>query len=137
MTAGLGDAGGAIVEAQDKRDPRTYAILGAAMEVHAKLHFGFAEPIYQDSLEIELALRSIPFEREPKVVVYYKGQPLRSTYRPDFVCYGEVVVELKALDRITNVERAQVINYLKATGYKVALLINFGALHLEYERIVL
>ena len=125
------------MEADDRRDPRTYAILGAAMEVHAKMQCGFSEPVYQDSLEVEFEFRSIPFEREKQITVYYKGRPLVSKYKPDFICYGEVVVELKALDHITNVERAQVINYLKATGYKIALLINFGAQSLEYERIVL
>lgn len=125
------------MEAEETRDPRTYAILGAAMEVHAKMQCGFSEPMYQDSLEIEFALRSIPFEREKQIVVYYKGRALPSRYKADFVCYGEVIVELKALDRITNTERAQVINYLRATGYKIALLINFGARSLEYERIVL
>ncbi len=125
------------MEAEGGRDPRTYAIIGAAMEVHAKMQCGFSEPVYQDSLEVEFGLRSIPFEREKQIVVYYKGRPLPSRYKPDFICYGEVVVELKALDQITNVERAQVINYLKATGYKIALLVNFGARSLEYERIVL
>ena len=120
-----------------ERDARTYAILGAAMEVHRELRNGLSEPVYQDAMEVEMTLRSIPFVREQQITVIYKGHQLASKYRADFVCYGDVIVELKALDRITDTERAQVINYLKATGYKVALLINFGAKSLEYERIVL
>ena len=121
----------------EARDPRTYAIIGAAMEVHAELRRGFSEPVYQDAMAVEMGLRSIPFVREHQITVRYKDHELPSKYRADFVCYGEVIVELKSLDRITGVERAQVINYLKATGFKIALLINFGAESLEYERIVL
>ena len=120
-----------------ERDPKTYAIIGAAMEVHRVFGYGFSEPVYQDGMAVELDLRAIGFVREQQIAIQYKGHELPSKYRPDFVCYGEVIVELKALDRITGVERAQVINYLKATGFKIALLINFGAESLEYERIVL
>ena len=120
-----------------ERDPRTYAIIGAAMEVYNQLRRGFSEPVYQDGLAVEMAMRSIPFVREQQITIRYKGRELASKYRPDFVCYAAVIVELKALATISGIERAQVINYLKATGFKVALLINFGAESLEYERIVL
>ncbi len=119
------------------RNPKTYAIIGAAMEVHRVFGCGFSEPVYQEVMAREMTLRQIPHEKEKPIVIYYKGQALECTYRGDFLCFGEIIVELKALDRITGVERSQVINYLKATGLKVALLINFGADSLEYERIVL
>ena len=120
-----------------ERDPQTYAIIGAAMEVHREFRRGFSEPVYQDAMGVEMGLRSIPFVREQQIRIKYKEHELASKYRADFVCYGEIIVELKALGRITGVERAQVISYLKATGFKIALLINFGAESLEYERIVL
>ena len=119
-----------------REDPRTYAIIGAAMAVHGEKGCGFKEPVYQECFEIELGLRGIPFEREKVFRVYYKGQLLEKTYQADFACFGEVLVELKALDRLTSKEEAQVINYLKASGLSVALLINFGAESLEWKRIV-
>ncbi len=100
-------------------DPRTFAIIGAAMEVHRHLGCGFAEPIYQDALEIELALRGIPFQREGEVTVFYKEKELRNKYKPDFICFGEVVVELKALSTLSGTEELQVLNYLKATSSKL------------------
>ncbi len=117
-------------------DPRTFAIIGAAMEVHRHLGCGFAEPIYQDALEIELRLRGIPFQRENEVKVFYKGEELRNRYKPDFICFGEVVVELKALTALSGSEELQVMNYLKATGFKVGLLLNFGNPSLEFDRYV-
>ena len=120
----------------DKRHPQTYAILGAAMEVHRQLGPGFLEPIYQEATELEYVARTIPFQREVELSVIYKGAPLKSSYRADFICFGEVIVELKALDHLTSREEAQVINYLKATGLQRALLINFGAASLQYKRLV-
>jgi GxxExxY protein len=120
-----------------ERDAQTYTILGAAMEVHNEMGRGFRELPYQDAFELELGFRSIPFEREPPVVIHYKGNPLKSTYSPDFICYAAVIVELKAVEALTDDHRAQVINYLKATHMHRALLLNFGQDRLVYERIVL
>src|SRR5215471_953706 len=98
------------------KDPRTFAIIGAAMEVHRQLGCGFPEPIYQDALEIELGLRGIPFRREEEIKVFYKGKELNNTYKPDFICFDEVIVELKALTDLGGTEEQQVLNYLKATS---------------------
>jgi len=118
------------------KDPRTYAIIGAAMEVHRHLGCGFVEPVYQDALEIELNLRGIPVEREPMVRVFYKDVEISRKYEPDFLCYGEIIVELKALDSLTSIEEMQIMNYLKATGFQVGLLVNFGGTSLEYKRFI-
>ncbi|MCO6450724.1 MAG: GxxExxY protein [Caldilineales bacterium] len=115
-------------------DPQTYAIIGAAMEVHNQLGSGFLEAVYQEALHIELVSRHIPCEREVEIPIQYKGRKLNTAYRADFICYESVVVELKAIKAITSIEEAQVINYLLATGYSVALLVNFGAQSLEYRR---
>jgi GxxExxY protein len=121
----------------NERDPETYAIIGAAMEVHRELGPGFLEGVYQDAMQIELTTRNIPLDRECAVPVSYKGVVLGTPYRADFVCHGSVLVELKAIKALTGVEEAQVIHYLKATGLRRALLINFGSARLEYKRLVL
>jgi GxxExxY protein len=118
------------------RDPQTYAIIGAAMEVHRELGRGFLEAPYCEALAIELTARSIPFRAQVPLVIRYKDQPLKCTYRADFICFDNVIVEVKALGQITGVERAQLINYLKATGFRVGLILNFGAESLQYERVV-
>jgi len=120
----------------DERDPQTYAIIGAAMEIHRQLGHGFLEAVYQESAVIEFPLRHIPFEREVSLPIKYKNILLSTHYRADFVCYSEIVVEFKALSRLSNVEEAQLLNYLKATGLKRGLLINFGASSLQYKRLV-
>jgi GxxExxY protein len=118
-------------------DPRTYAIIGAAMEVHRVKGCGFLEGVYQECLGIELGLRGLPFEREREFRLEYKGTPLEKTYKADFVCHGEVVVEVKALPELTGRDEAQLLNYLKASGLHVGLLLNFGTQSLEWRRLVL
>ena len=123
--------------ATERRDPQTYAIIGAAMEVHRILGAGFLEPVYQDALALELGDRDIEYLRESPMSIDFKGRRLTSIYRPDFVCFARVIVEVKALRALTTREEAQAINYLKATRLELALLLNFGARSLEYKRFVL
>jgi GxxExxY protein len=113
----------------------TYQILGAAMEVYREKGCGFLEGVYQECLVIELGLQQIPFSAKHTIRLTYKGHPLQHVYEPDFLCFDKVVVEIKAVGELGDEHRAQVINYLNATGFDVALLINFGH-HpgLEYER---
>jgi GxxExxY protein len=120
----------------DRRDPQTYAIIGAAMEVHSQLGSGFLEAVYQQACAVEFGLRQIPFAREVLLVVEYKSVPLDCRYKADFICFGEVLVEFKALNKVTTTEMAQLLNYLKATGLKRGLLINFGGASLQHQRIV-
>ncbi len=121
----------------DTRDPRTYAIIGSAMEVHKELGHGFLEGVYQEALAMEFADRGIPFVAQPELTVWYKNRALTCTFRADFICYETVVVELKALAALGGVEQAQVINYLKATRIELGLLLNFGAPKLDFERLIL
>ena len=107
------------------------------MEVHRQLGCGFLEAVYQEALALELAARAVLFRREVELPVTYKGQQLNTHYRADFVCYDSVIIEVKALDRLSGVEEAQVINYLKITGKEVGLLVNFGGKSLDYRRFVL
>jgi len=118
-------------------DPETYAIIGAAMAVHGELGHGFLEPVYQAALEQEFRSQEIPFRREVEIPVSYKGKSLDVSYRADFVCFGNIIVELKALQKLSGVEESQVLNYLKATGLEKGLLINFGTASLQHRRFVL
>ena len=115
----------------------SYRIIGACMEVHNVLGAGFLESVYQEALAYEFYLQNIPFEREKKLTIRYKDIELEKMYSADFVCYDAIIVELKALSGLTSEHEAQVLNYLKATGYKLGILVNFGGKTLEYKRLVL
>ncbi len=107
------------------------------MEVHKVLGFGFLEPVYQEAMEMELKARSIPFKAQVPLTILYKGQELKRQYIADLVCYGQIIVELKALERLSGREEAQLLNYLKAASFPVGLLINFGgSTKLEWKRFV-
>ncbi len=106
------------------------------MEVHKELGYGFLEAVYQAALGEEFGIQEIPYKSQMVVQIFYKGKPLNKTYQPDFVCFDEVIVEIKAISGLTGLEEAQLINYLKATGLKVGLLINFGSKSLEHKRLV-
>ena len=115
----------------------SYAIMGACFEVYRELGCGFVEPVYQECLEIELGLRAIPFRSQTELRLQYKDRRLQQTYKPDFICYEKIIIEIKSASSLADKHRAQVHNYLKATGFKLGLLINFGH-HpkVEWERIV-
>jgi GxxExxY protein len=116
----------------------SYRIMGACFEVYKEMGCGFLEPVYQECLEIELASQGIPFRPQVKLALQYKGKTLKQVYVPDFVCWGMIVVEIKAVKELAPEHRAQVHNYLHATGYKLGPLVNFGHYpKVEYERIVL
>ena len=118
------------------RDQRTYRIIGAAMEVHKVLGCGFLEAVYQEALQREFEHERIPFKSQPSIQIKYRGQLLNKSYQPGFICYDEVIVEIKAISNLTGLEEAQIINYLKATGFKIGLLFNFGSKSLEHKRLV-
>ena len=114
-----------------------FNIVGACFEVHKSLGCGFLESVYQEALAIEMKERNIPFEKEKILKIFYKGTQLEKIYVADFVCYQSIIVELKALSALTSQHDAQVLNYLKATGIKLGLLINFGEPSLKYKRLLL
>lgn len=118
------------------RDPQTYAVIGAGMRVHRELGSGFPEAVYREALAIELSATGVPFIQEPHVAVWYGGHRLSASYRPDFVCFDELLVELKAQAQLGPPEHGQVVSYLKATRLTRALLINFGRERLDYRRFV-
>jgi GxxExxY protein len=115
----------------------SYAIMGACFEVYRHMGCGFVEPVYQECLEIELAMRRIPFRPRVDLDLVYKEKQLKQKYVPDFICYERIILELKAVSGLTAEHRAQTHNYLKATGHRLGLLVNFGTYpRLESERIV-
>ncbi len=118
------------------KDPRTHAIIGAAMEVHRNMGSGLLEAVYQECLEIEFRFRKIPFISQPKIKIYYKDKELKEYYVPDFIIYDEIIVEIKAEKNLTKVDEAQVINSLKNARKKVGLLLNFGESSLRFIRFI-
>jgi GxxExxY protein len=115
-----------------------YAIAGAGMEVHSVLGSGFAEAVYQEAMEMELGWRRIPLEPQRKLLIRYKNRQLKKYYSADFVCFGQILVEIKAEDRIYPRDELQLLNYLKATGLQLGLIMNFGHYaKLEWNRRIL
>jgi GxxExxY protein len=114
-----------------------FEIIGAAIEVHQELGHGFLEAVYREAVQIELTQRNIPFEAQRSLRIRYKDQMLKKEYVADFICYGKIIAELKALDELTGKEESQLLNYLKVTGLRVGLLINFGSVgKLEWKRFI-
>jgi GxxExxY protein len=114
-----------------------FRIIGAAIEVHTELGSGFLEAVYQEAFEMELRDRKIPFESQKSISILYKGVVLKKEYVPDLICFGKIVVELKSLDAISGKEESQLINYLKASGFLVGLVINFAShKKLDWKRFV-
>jgi GxxExxY protein len=119
-----------------EKDRETFAIIGAAMEVHRELGRGFLELVYQTALALEFQERTIPFKAEVALPIRYKGKLLTCGYRADFVCFENIIIETKAISKLTGADEAQLINELKATGLHRGLLLNFGAASLEHKRLV-
>jgi GxxExxY protein len=116
----------------------SYQIMGACFEVYKEKGRGFLEAVFQECMELELTDRNIPFVAKPLLALAYKGRPLKQTYTPDLVCFGKIIVELKAVSALADEHRAQVHNYLRATGLRLGLLVNYGHFpKVEYERIAL
>jgi GxxExxY protein len=115
----------------------SYKIMGACFEVYAEKGCGFVEPVYQECLSLELGFQVIPYQEQVELTLTYKDRPLKQTYKPDFICFDKIILEIKAVSSLTDEHRAQVHNYLKATGHKLGLLVNFGHYpQVEWERIV-
>lgn len=115
----------------------SYKIINACMEVHKELGPGFLEPVYQEALGLEFDKQNIPFDKEKELTIKYKNVILSKKYYADFVCFNKIIIELKALSALTNDHKAQILNYLKATGLNLGILVNFGETSLKYKRLVL
>ncbi len=113
----------------------SYVIMGCLMAVHRELGCGFLEKVYQEALEREFAAAGVPFEREKRLKINYKGKPLEQEYIADFVCFNKIIIELKTVSVLAPIHKAQVLNYLKATGYELGILANFAMESLEYKRV--
>jgi GxxExxY protein len=114
-----------------------YRIVGGAMEVSTQLGSGFLEAVYQEALALEFKSQKIPFEEQIPISIKYKQHRLKSTYVPDFLCFSKIIVEIKAIKHFTPREKAQILNYLKATQFQVGVLLNFGSNRLEWKRFIL
>lgn len=119
-----------------ERDPRTYAIIGAAMEVHKDLGPGFLEAVYQEAMEMEMTDKGIPFESQPELSLFFKDRPTKKKYRPDFRCHGSIIVEIKAQKCLTLDDQSQLLNAMNASKLKLGLLINFGEASLVFKRFI-
>ncbi len=118
-------------------EDESFKIIGACMEVHKELGSGFLEGVYQEALAVEFKKQNIPFEREKEINISYKGINLNKKYISDFICNDKILLELKALSKLTSEHESQVLNYLKATSFKLGLLINFGESSLKVKRLIL
>ena len=114
-----------------------YKIIGCAMEVHRELGNGFLEAVYQEALALEFKEKLIPFHKEKKLSIFYKKQKLTKYYLADFICFDDIIIEIKALSSLTSDHESQILNYLKATHLRVGLLVNFGTSSLQYKRFIL
>ena len=118
-------------------EDESYAIRGAIFEVYKEMGCGFLEAVYQECLEKELYRQNIPFGSQPELRLIYRSEKLKQTYRPDFICFGKIIIEIKAVKNLADEHRAQLHNYLKVTGFKLGFLVNFGHYpKVEIERIV-
>jgi GxxExxY protein len=114
----------------------SYRLIGACMEVHKKMGTGFLEPVYQEALEKEFGIREVPFIKQKKLELYYNEEKLKKYYVADFICFDQIIVELKALPFISKNDERQLLNYLKATKYSLGILVNFGEPSLKYRRLI-
>ena len=117
-------------------EKESYLIIGAAIEVHKELGYGFLEAVYQEALEKEFELKRIPYKREVPFTIYYKNKPLNKYYIADFICYDKIIIELKSKSAICSEHQAQLLNYLAASRLKLGIILNFGKQSLEYKRII-
>ena len=115
----------------------TYQIIGCSMEVHSELGCGFLEAVYQEALAIVFDEKKLPYVREKVLDIEFRGRMLKKKYVADFICFDKVIVEVKATESLTDIDLAQALNYLKATGKRIALLVNFGTTKLQYKRVIL